>query len=419
MDWPTRAATWAFSLALLGGLGGAQAPLALPARGGQVYALLVGINNYRPYPETPQLPPLSFAESDARKLAAVFRDSSKGNSAKVRLLLDDAATKTAIEAELRELAKRLGKHDTLVFCFSGHGFPDSTGQATLIPSDGKATDEETWLSLDNVQALVEKYSSNQGKLILILDACFSGQSAAGSRSFSLPGRKAPSQTRAPAPNGENVILASSANTQPSWEDAELGGGVFTTYLLEAISGKGDANGDGYLTLAEAYEYATSRVEIYARQRGKTQTPQLYGTGDFVLSLNPTVAAKGRLAQLKLLNKITGDQFDTLAAWVDADQPPEDLRAYLGGDLSDAQFLGLVRAGAIPNVPPEAGHDPRVLKVGALRRGGKIRLEQFWVLVEMIRVGKAPSDLSDYLSGKLRETAFLNRLRAGAIAGVPR
>lgn len=139
----------------------------------------------------------------------------------------------------------------------------------------------------------------------------------------------------------------------------------------------------------------------------------------MLSLNPTVAAKGRLAQLKLLNKITGDQFDTLAAWVDADQPPEDLRAYLGGDLSDAQFLGLVRAGAIPNVPPEAGHDPRVLKVGALRRGGKIRLEQFWVLVEMIRVGKAPSDLSDYLSGKLRETAFLNRLRAGAIAGVPR
>ncbi|HEU4740890.1 MAG TPA: caspase family protein [Meiothermus sp.] len=414
-----RTATWAFSLALLWGSGGAQLPLAPAGRGGQVYALVVGINNYRPYPETPQLPTLSFAESDARKLAAVFRDRGKGNSAKVRLLLDDAATKTAIEAELRELAKRLGKHDTLVLYFSGHGFPDSSGQATLIPSDGKATDEETWLPLGNLQALVGKYSSGQGKLILILDACFSGQSEPGSRSFSLPGRKAPSQTQTPTPSGENVILASSADTQPSWEDAELGGGVFTTYLLEAVSGKGDANGDGYLTLEEAYEYAALRVEDYARQKGKTQTPRLYGPGDFVLSLNPTIAAKGRLAQLKLLNKITGDQFDTLAAWVDADQPPEDLRAYLGGDLSDAQFLSLVRAGALPNVPPQAGQDPRIVKVGGLRKAGKIRLEQFWVLVGMIQAGKAPGDLSDYLSGKLREAAFLNRVRAGAVAGVPR
>lgn len=385
----------------------------------QTYALVIGINNYRPYPETPSLPPLTYAESDARKMAQALRDPGKGHVSKVRLLLDSEASKTAIEAELRDLSKKLGVSDTLIVYYSGHGMPNSLGQASLMPSDAKTNDEETWFPLESLQALVRQYSQGKGRLILIVDACFSGQTQPGSRSFAMPGRKGVPHPQTPNPTGADVVLASSSDTQPSWEDAELGGGVFTSYLLEAISGKADANGDGYVTIGEAYLYASFKVEAFSLRKGNQQTPRLYGPEDFTLALNPTSVAKSRLAGLKLNGLISGDQFDALATWIDGEKQPEDLRLYLDGTLNNPQFVNLVRSGAIPGVPGFKPNDVRMLKVGALRKAGKIRLDQFWVLSQMIQTGKAPPDLSDYLAGRLREANFLQRLRAGAIKGVPR
>ncbi|MBF6592915.1 MAG: caspase family protein [Thermaceae bacterium] len=385
----------------------------------QTYALVIGINNYRPYPETPALPPLNFAESDARKMAQALRDPSEGRVSKVRLLLDTDASKTAIEAELRDLSRRLTTADTLVVYYSGHGMPNSQGQPSMMPSDAKTNDEETWLPLEEVQSLVKTHSGGKGRLILIVDACFSGRSQPGSRSFTLPGRKDVPKPQTPTPSGQDVVLASSSDTQPSWEDSDLGGGVFTTYLLEAMSGKGDANGDGVVTVGEAYAYAARKVEEFALRKGNAQTPKLYGPQDYPLALNPIAAGKSRIASLKVEGYISGTQFDALAAWVDGPKQPEDLRFYLSGYLTNTQFIYLVEAGAIPNVPSTLKTDWRLRRLGSLREAKKIRLEQFWVLSAMIEAGKAPSDLSEYLRGRLKEANFLQRLNAGAVRGVPR
>ncbi|GIW26358.1 caspase family protein [Meiothermus sp.] len=412
--------SWGQFLAWLLGLGvGCGVALAQPMPKPETYALLIGINNYRPYPETPSLPPLSYAESDARKMAQALRDPHKGQVRKVRILLDTEASKTAIEAELRDLARRLGVSDTLIVYYSGHGMPSRTGQATLMPSDAKINDEETWLPLDRVQELVRQAGQGRGRLILIVDACFSGQSLPGSRSFAIPGRKDFAKPQPPDLSGANVLLASSADTQPSWEDAELGGGVFTTYLLEAISGKADANGDGYVTIGEAYRYAAVQVEAFSQRKGTPQTPKLYGPDDYTLALNPIAVAKSRLAGLKLAGHITGEQFDALATWLDGPKQPEDLRLYQGGYLTNTQLTLLVNIGAIPGVPAGEKTDVRLKKLGALRRSGKIRLEQLWALSRMVQIGRAERDLSDYLSGKLSESRFLLRLQAGAVRGVPR
>jgi len=383
----------------------------------QTYALMVGINNYHPYPGTPALPPLDYAESDARKMAQVFKDYSKGRAATVRLLIDTEASKTAIEAELRDLAKKLGVDDTLVLYYSGYGMSNSN-QARLMPSDAKTDDEETWLPLNEVQAIVRQYSQGRGHFILIVDACFCEQAQRGSRSFALPGGKTARKPQPPSPTGGDVVLASWANTRRSWEDAELGGGVFTSYLLQAISGKADSNGDGYVTIGEAYSYAVSRVEEFSLLKGNEQTLKLYGQGDFILAFNPASVAKGKITSLKLSDLISSNQFDALTNWLGSDKLPEDLRLYLGGILSNTQFVSLVRSGAIPTVPKTVPYDLRLQKIGALRQTGKISLEQFWVLSQMIQAGKAPQDVSDYLWDKLKEANFLQRLRAGAIKGVP-
>lgn len=405
---------WLVGLGVGGWIGWAQ-PMPKP----ETYALVIGINNYRPYPETPSLPSLSYAESDARKMAQALRDPNKGQLSKVRVLLDTEASKTAIEAELRDLAKRMSVSDTLIVYYSGHGMPSRLGQATLMASDAKINDEETWLSLDGLQEQVRKASQGKGRLILIVDACFSGQSLPGSRSFAMPGRKDFPKPQKPDLSGANILLASSADTQPSWEDAELGGGIFTAYLLEAISGKADENGDGYVTIGEAYRYAAARVEAFSLRRGTPQTPKLYGPDDYTLALNPIAVAKGRLANLKLAGHINGEQFDALADWIEGQRQPDDLKLYLAGTLTGGQFVHLVRAGAIPGVPAQAPSDMRLQKIGLLRREGKIRLNQFWVLSQMIQSGKAAPDVSDYLAGRLPEVKFLQRLRAGAIRGVPK
>jgi hypothetical protein len=388
----------------------------LAQKPGQTYALVVGINNYRPYQDAPPMPPLSFAESDARKVAGALKVSRSGTPI-VHTLYDDAATRTAIEAEVRGLARRMGPNDTFIFYFSGHGIPNSQGQAALIPSDGKTDDEETWLPLPNIQALVGRVSAGQGQTMLILDACFSGKTEPGSRSFAVPGRKAVPDVSQPIVEANSAVLASSDGNQPSWEDKDLEGGVFTNFLLEALR-QGDADGDGRVTLEEAYAFVAPRVEENSRQRGKLQTPRLYGPNELVLALNSGAVSKNRLGQLKSSGLINGDSFDALVAWVDQVKQPNDLALYLNGQLTEPEFLLLVKSGAIVGVKPETP-DKRLSKIGLLRRANLIRRDQFSILSAMIQQGKAPPDVSDYLAGRLSEARFLQRLRAGAIKGLPR
>lgn len=390
--------------------------ISLAQKPGQTFALVVGINNYRPYQDTPPMPPLSFAESDARKVAAALKVSRSGTPI-VHSLYDDAATHTAILAEVRGLARRMGPNDTFIFYFSGHGIPNSQGQAALIPSDGKTDDEETWLPLPGIQALVSQISNGQGHVMLILDACFSGKTEPGSRSFAVPGRKAVPDVTGPIVEANSAVLASSDGNQPSWEDKDLEGGVFTNFLLEALR-QGDADGDGRVTLEETYAFVAPRVEENSRQRGKLQTPRLYGPNDLILALNSNAVSKGRLAQLKVSGLINGDSFDALVNWVDQAKQPEDMLHYLNGQLDEKGFLLLVKSGAIAGVKAETP-DKRLAKIGLLRRTRQIRRDQFFAISLMIQQGKAPEDVSDYLAGRLSEARFLQRVRAGAIKGLSR
>ncbi|MER3556157.1 MAG: hypothetical protein C4331_17930 [Meiothermus sp.] len=150
---------------------------------------------------------------------------------------------------------------------------------------------------------------------------------------------------------QNGLLAYSSETQPSWEDDELGGGVFTAFLLEAMSGKGDANNNGYVTLQRAFVYLAGRVEGYSKQKGMSQTPHLYGPGHaFRLVQNPAVVTRNRLGNLLRLGQIHGDAFDALMGWLEAPKLPEDFCLYLEDVVGEPGFVLLACSGAIPKVP---------------------------------------------------------------------
>ena len=49
-------------------------------------------------------------------------------------------------------------------------------------------------------------------------------------------------------------------------------GLFTYYLLSALSGKADKNEDRFVTIKEIYDYVSMQVTRVAKRMGKEQTP---------------------------------------------------------------------------------------------------------------------------------------------------
>ena len=123
--------------------------------------------------------------------------------------------------------------------------------------------------------------------VVILDCCFSGafaQGAKGDTDLAL-GERLMGQGRG------RVVLTASRSTEYSFEGEPVEGvsapgSVFTTALVEGItSGGADADGDGYISVDDAYTYAFETV----KRAGQPQTPQrwLYGAeGSIVLARRP-------------------------------------------------------------------------------------------------------------------------------------
>ncbi len=82
--------------------------------------------------------------------------------------------------------------------------------------------------------------------------------------------------------GKIILTASGAN-EVSEEDEKLEHGVFTYYLLEGLRGKADIDGDGLVTVDEAYRYVSKRVPDATNQ---TQHPVKKGAveGQLILSI---------------------------------------------------------------------------------------------------------------------------------------
>jgi len=84
------------------------------------------------------------------------------------------------------------------------------------------------------------------------------------------------------------VMASAGSEQFATEFKELGHGLFTYALLEALSGKADgAPKDGKVTIYELKSYLDSIVPEYSeRIKGKSQFPYTFSRGhDFPMVIN--------------------------------------------------------------------------------------------------------------------------------------
>ena len=161
--------------------------------------------------------------------------------------------------------------------YAGHGVPSgSKGSAYIVPSDANA--QTVTFSGYPLSTLY----SNLGKLpaksvTVILEACFSGSSQAGSL-FTKSSPITPTAIAPFIPANVKVIAAGSERQMASWEE-DNSHSLFTKYFLKAMNGEGDSNKDGMVSDEELKEYLSDTMTYYAhRYYGRDQTVQIHNGG---------------------------------------------------------------------------------------------------------------------------------------------
>lgn len=215
---------------------------------------------------------LRFAEDDARQVAQVLREIGHYDAGGVRVLVrPDAARLLAaiddVTAKARANAERFEQTEVL-FYFSGHA------RASALELGA----EEMPLAIlrDRLRAIPSTLT------IAVLDACQSG-------AFARPKGAEPAadfsyNSVSHLTQRGLAVMASSTAQELSQESDELKASYFTHHLVTGLRGAGDADGDGRVSLDEAYRYAyrrtlasTARTQI-GEQHATLET-DLAGQGD--------------------------------------------------------------------------------------------------------------------------------------------
>ncbi len=236
------------------------------------WAVVIGVSDYKydtRWDRAKGIPDLRFANRDAKAFAQ-FLMSPQGGAFPpnhVLLLTDRKATIKEVRKAIGDFLARSLEDDLVIIFYAGHGTPDPKNPDNLYlacydtePGNYYGTALPMW-EIDT--ALERTIRSN--RVFVFADACHSA--GVGGRQIGGVSKQLNEYMERLAASKEGVTkVTASRSDEVSQEREELGGGhgVFTYYLLEALRGEGDENRDGFVTMAEAYDYLYDRVRSETR-----------------------------------------------------------------------------------------------------------------------------------------------------------
>ncbi len=233
------------------------------ARAEERFALLIGANAGWAHDQ-----PLRYAEADAERMRQVLVELGGFPADRVYLLKDPGTEE--VRARLRSLAQTLQgleRNSLVVFYYAGHadaesphlrGLPLSFVEVDEALKQLPATSRVALLDVSRAGAL----SSGQGAASLALDAAV--VDAWSARGF--------------------VRLTVSGADELSRNTRGSRGSVFTHHWVSGLRGAGDVNGDGAVTLEEAWGHALQRTWAEATPRPLPPPGKgLSGPGHLVLT----------------------------------------------------------------------------------------------------------------------------------------
>ncbi|MFH1115038.1 MAG: ankyrin repeat domain-containing protein [Pseudomonadota bacterium] len=287
----------------------APTPSKADLRVGDLYAVVVGISDYK----DKSINRIGSASVDARDFAEFLQGQKKVfKEQHVKLLTDDKATKMEIDILLQSWLKEAKESDTIVIFLSGHGEPDlhSENAFYFLPWDVRPQHPaQTAVRMSGFLNLVNQYRAK--RVLLIADSCHSGgflsemsgpqAKSHGSRTLALTRFIEEMEASAGV-----AALFSSKPDQTSWHLPPMRNSVFTHYLLKGLKGKADVNGDGIVTFYEAYQYAwrLTKERTNGTQEPYGRAPRIVGS--FPIAVTEGQDIEGDLERLLLLAAKSGN-----------------------------------------------------------------------------------------------------------------
>ena len=187
---------------------------------------------------------LRYSYGDADQIASVLQQVGQFDAADVHVLRDPEPQAVLDELDKQLAALRLSSGESmLVFYYSGHA------DATALYPDGKP------LPFAQLRPRLESQAATVR--IGIIDAC-SGGGWTGTKGLH---PTAPFVVDVPLQlTGEgSVLISSSSGVEPAHESEQIEGSFFTHHLVAGLRGAADKNGDGVITLNDAFTYARERT----------------------------------------------------------------------------------------------------------------------------------------------------------------
>lgn len=284
---------------------------------GSTYLICVGIEDYLRNDEFKRV---RYANKDASEFKEAFEIDITIDADNIVLLENEQATKSSIKKELERITKKATKYDRIIFFYAGHGMY-SEGQNWIVPFDSYRTDIlSTGVSIQEILTLFR--NSDCKKNILFLDCCHSGFELGEDERTSNSGFEIDDLFYLYKDEEYCSGFASSKSSETSISNDVLRNGVWSNFLIKALSGNAEPKfyEDGILFSNALQDYLNQNVKSFVKKNTpdkKDQTPTLFGnfTNRFpIIDINPIIEqrrieqsyAKISFSKLSMISQDKGD-----------------------------------------------------------------------------------------------------------------
>lgn len=224
---------------------------------GNYYALVIGINNYRP-----PLASLQTSINDVERVAEVL--AKKYRFKKIEKLIN--ATHEQIIDTLHQFKRDLRENDNLLIYYAGHG-KLSYDQGHWLAADADSESPANWISTYTITSMVDAEQMQAKHVLIVADSCYSGTLTRGELEITEQERAEWQKIRRQKPSRTAIT---SGGVEPVLDTGSDGHSVFAKAFIDFLE-----RNDAIVEAKGIYDRIAPIVSEKAMRRGVRQTPE-YG-----------------------------------------------------------------------------------------------------------------------------------------------
>jgi hypothetical protein len=227
------------------------------------YAVVIGISKYK-HSGRGGLTDLIYADDDAWEIAKMLKKLGWPDS-RIKLLINQQATKRNVEIALESWLTKAGKDDLIVLFWSGHGFPDPEVPERVYFAcyDTNTYIPPTGYRMDKVRIALEEREARN--VVVFADTCHAGKliTRGGEKAISVVPHIEKMRRERNIPTGW-IFMVGADSDRLAVENSSWTNGAFTRCLIEALSGNADGfesagPNDGTVTMGEIRAYLNTTM----------------------------------------------------------------------------------------------------------------------------------------------------------------